>query len=609
MNKRFLAAAAFSLAGHFAAPCPAAVSVTQASGSGTLNSQVNLLGNGKYQVNISVSPTPTMTVRVEGDAADVISQINVEQQGASSTRVHLVITGDEDDPDLLSSVEEVQRVGEGVGQVWIDLLWIGGNLGFSGQSDSRKITANSANVIRVEGHSYVDVVVTGSSTHTAEFGLYEVFGNLLADVDVQENSLKVLNVGGNIGASGTPVTIHSKDTVELIEADNIHADVSLNNGDVLDTEEPSLLEMVAREGEFSGTLAAAFVHELTVVGDLDADIDVKRLNSGHVWRIGGSFIDGREIHILGLAASGLTNGLQGIIVFNNGDDAGAWESGAMIRGFDGASNETFALEDDDYPTLAYAAAGVGGGAVGVARFDAHQEACRPGHGRRLAPTSGSEWAEPAVVRLYGPALASGATPYMVERRAIGSGTWTDVTSGFAAAADPTNGIPAGIEWEVEKSSGSGFIEGYEYRIRPNSSTQTLRCAGVASEPVYNDFDYRFTITTCPTDLNDDGVVNSTDLAFVLGSYGPCNDACPTDLDGDGAVGSGDLALVLGSFGACPGGESLGGGGGGEGGGGEPPAIIAGLGFETIEEYIEWLEGLSDEDLMEHIAALLEIING
>ena len=49
------------------------------------------------------------------------------------------------------------------------------------------------------------------------------------------------------------------------------------------------------------------------------------------------------------------------------------------------------------------------------------------------------------------------------------------------------------------------------------------------------------------DLNADGVVDATDLATLLASWGPC-DCCPADLNGDGMVGPVDLATLLASWG-------------------------------------------------------------
>ncbi len=48
-----------------------------------------------------------------------------------------------------------------------------------------------------------------------------------------------------------------------------------------------------------------------------------------------------------------------------------------------------------------------------------------------------------------------------------------------------------------------------------------------------------------------------------------------------------------------------------GGGGEPevPDIVSGLGFDTIDEYIEWLDSLSEQELAEHLLDLLDAIGG
>lgn len=56
---------------------------------------------------------------------------------------------------------------------------------------------------------------------------------------------------------------------------------------------------------------------------------------------------------------------------------------------------------------------------------------------------------------------------------------------------------------------------------------------------------------CPADLNDDEIVSASDLAILLGSWGPCAE-CPADFDGDGVVGAADLAGLLGAWGLCAG---------------------------------------------------------
>jgi formylglycine-generating enzyme required for sulfatase activity len=54
---------------------------------------------------------------------------------------------------------------------------------------------------------------------------------------------------------------------------------------------------------------------------------------------------------------------------------------------------------------------------------------------------------------------------------------------------------------------------------------------------------------CPGDIVPNGVVNGTDLAEVLASWGPCS-SCNADTNGDGQVNGQDLAAVLGGWGPC-----------------------------------------------------------
>lgn len=50
------------------------------------------------------------------------------------------------------------------------------------------------------------------------------------------------------------------------------------------------------------------------------------------------------------------------------------------------------------------------------------------------------------------------------------------------------------------------------------------------------------------DLNHDGIVDGSDLAIVLGQWGPCP-GCIADMNGDGVVDGNDLAIMLGWWGA------------------------------------------------------------
>jgi hypothetical protein len=56
-----------------------------------------------------------------------------------------------------------------------------------------------------------------------------------------------------------------------------------------------------------------------------------------------------------------------------------------------------------------------------------------------------------------------------------------------------------------------------------------------------------TANACPSDLNQDGSVNASDLATLLGAWGTGG----ADINGDGTTNASDLAALLGAWGACP----------------------------------------------------------
>ncbi len=58
-----------------------------------------------------------------------------------------------------------------------------------------------------------------------------------------------------------------------------------------------------------------------------------------------------------------------------------------------------------------------------------------------------------------------------------------------------------------------------------------------------------TPNSCPADLNNDHVVDGSDLSTLLADWG-CT-ACTSDLTGDGAVDGADLSVTLSGWGACP----------------------------------------------------------
>ena len=59
-------------------------------------------------------------------------------------------------------------------------------------------------------------------------------------------------------------------------------------------------------------------------------------------------------------------------------------------------------------------------------------------------------------------------------------------------------------------------------------------------------------TPCPCDLNDDRVVDGTDLGRLLAMWGPCaGPTCQADFDNNSFVDADDLGRLLAAWGPCP----------------------------------------------------------
>lgn len=158
---------------------------------------------------------------------------------------------------------------------------------------------------------------------------------------------------------------------------------------------------------------------------------------------------------------------------------------------------------------ANAPSAVGLGAVGLARFTLHKEACDPPEGSTLAAG-----AAPTLVKLahYGPYLLypdqTNKPHVRIDRRYIGSnppGPWSLVGGSYSVdTGASTDRILA-----IKKSARGTWDAGYEYRIRhdpPSGMVDPiygyLKCAQVSSNPalrMYTDSPggYEYILTNSP----------------------------------------------------------------------------------------------------------------
>jgi hypothetical protein len=151
------------------------------------------------------------------------------------------------------------------------------------------------------------------------------------------------------------------------------------------------------------------------------------------------------------------------------------------------------------------------------------------------------------------------------------GSLTDFALNGEITADafenPVVGVLAGI-----KLTGPGGELIFDHLVQPGPggeiNTQRVDEAGVLEPGQYvlqaqagtfidNDvppsllaqaaFDFTLDVSIVG-DLDDDGMVGTSDLLALLGAWGPCPEDCPADLDGDGEVATSDLLILLANWG-------------------------------------------------------------
>jgi len=93
-------------------------------------------------------------------------------------------------------------------------------------------------------------------------------------------------------------------------------------------------------------------------------------------------------------------------------------------------------------------------------------------------------------------------------------------------------VPNGTGLRAIDRDGDGFRDGDEHAQCSNPADP----ASIPGSP-------------CRADIaNNDDVIDASDLAMLLSSWGAAGG--PADLDCDGIVGGSDLAAMLGSWGSC-----------------------------------------------------------
>ncbi len=585
------------------------------------------------QTSFTVPAGDDFTVSVNGSSLRVnvyaanssedIGRMTIQTSGGNPANLHVILgqaawSGGTNEPSqtacrnwdglstALSDVGVWGRIaGDLTGSVVVDRLWY---IIVDGDVAADLIASTNEGEPRLEAGAITSI----ASVELPQDNLFllQVTGDVAGDVLVSGGDISALIVDGEI--SGSIECTHD-DIVDLLLGGDISGSILAPQG-MLGVPNDNF----ESEGSISGEIVCRRLGNVRIAGSLSGSVTitdglVREGNSkADFFRIGDTFESTGRIFLP-------EGGLEGWISINWLDDGGEWEEGAEIV-FGDPKDPTHVLTAPDYPDLPSA---LGGGTAGLARFQLHREACSP-----PANVMVDDVAPQTVrVRHYGfiywtdmsrAISTTGTVPCLISKRCetTTQESWTDCTSDFSQRLVPFLGAGSTVAWAVEvETTPIGdveFEEGYEYRVEvdpdPADEDDRLLCDGVGevvnSGPPLDGYspEYTFIVRTpCASDLNNDDAVDTADLGIflaVFGAEGPCVFG---DLNGDGVVDTADLGLLLGNYGAdCSGGESL-------GGGGDSP--IEAFGFESVEDYVDWLDSLTEKELFAHFVELLEYLGG
>ncbi len=545
-------------------------------------------------VSVLVSDSQVTTVRIDTPTPSSLGIVSVSR--SSSLPLTLEI----------GTVNRVGSVGHIIVQgADVDLVGDMGSLG-SGQTISTLASIGVSGAgLTVRGDVNSDIVLARGAYGRLSVGRVAVSGNLNGSIIAQRGSIDRISLSSRnsrIGSASNQVIISAWGDINEVIAPEINA--FIDAGVTFDSTYPaqaSNIKSVVTDkdlgsGNFTGLLRADAIGQprVPLLNDDDKRFSNNappQINIGNDFGAPGSptqlYIregvrnveiatqpsESRRPVVIGGTIRNANsdpnipeillpaNGLIGqIIAGNNGllaSPADGWESGVIVR--IGATQ----LNSASYATLP---GSIGGGAIGVARFDLHGMACTPAQDTLImtSPPPTSLGAQPdcsiyspsnygptfADLQLYGPVQFDGAMPLIVQRRPNFLSSWEDISSNFTAALVDGVGAQANLQYSRIRVTGTGsglsqkrFYGDFDYRIIPRTGANGLKCRGVAGAPDVASFEYRFKVAySCSDgllgvfDMNHDHDLNAGDLSAWMNT--------PADFNADGAANSTDLRNLV-----------------------------------------------------------------
>lgn len=423
-----------------------------------------------------------------------INSITINMSGALSDRILLNI--------LTSTGGSIIHVGSvtktGSGDLWIADIRCSGTIGGAW-------TGNSINEIIADGDISASFTSTGS-TGTGVPGdialVRSTGGSITGSLNSNGFISDVEAINGNIGVSFSPSLITSRNGIRKIDAGTVYANINTRNSGG----QGDLWYLKARAGPFVGTINTTNIQSsagnkgLDIAGNLDANISITNWFTERAF-IDGTFVSGRTL------TTG-SNGIRDQVILNRDNNGFVWNGNVTV----GTTPLSPLPYYDNAPSV------LGGGAIGLAPFMVHYEACNPvaagdpqtalgpctAHVVSGAPLTRVSITHYGPVGLWDGTLVGGvrqilnANPtnpaidgFTVEVADDTNCTWVDVTNSFLTKYIGGNHRTFDIEGPF--NSGPCFVNKF-YRIRPvrefsEGARYPLVCRDVDGNPLVGNYEY------------------------------------------------------------------------------------------------------------------------
>jgi hypothetical protein len=558
-----------------------------------------------------------------------VENISVNPWAASSGEGYVTVTGYLDGASGVSALGAIT----GVNRLAITTQAgdVGGPITCSMHPGAEPSNAADAHASTIELQSVAGGSLTGNVTMEPSPGTTPVPGDIMR-LEFQ---------AGTVGTAQNPIEIRSDRSICNVVGSQIHA--FLGGTDTGNSD--SFVEYIGRvhtessnnTGVFTGEIRAERMAfgpfpytnpEMTFQGEM----------SGHIWL--QEFEEGGSSNVISIPALMLT----GTIAFSVPSPGGGIGVGdGPVKLLAGPSNNPPAITmtgTTDGNGYSRPASSIGGGAVCILPVRAHLEDSFPIHNSTITDMNARPGPGlPIRARHLGLVnidTTSGQTPFIVERRRIGSTSeldWQDQTalSGGCFAdqsVDSTNATIVNIKPEIT------LQRGFEYRVRPRVvNSHTVLKSDVPHLDAANDPDVStqtpltFEICDGPGegDADDNGCVNFADITEVLSLFGLTHCLKTGDADRDGDVDFADITAVQANFlatpcGSCATGLLLSGGDGfatmdldGDLSAASAGALVSDalttMGYASIEAFVDAIAAMDEESRNAEVRRLGRLLEG